>query len=241
VALSWHESAAGTQQALVPGSPTSQTWPVNTLSPVSQNEALSAGDIDRDGDLDLLLGTKWLRNDGSSWTEFTLNTTGGEPDRNRLADINGDGKLDAVIGFEAISLPGKLAWYEQGSAATGTWVEHIISESVIGPMSLDVADMDGDGDLDVVVGEHNTSDPASAAMYIFENVDGKGLILEKAHRFHGRRAPQRRAGGGYRRRRRPRYPLDRLEPQPGDPLREHVADRTVDEDEYRYWLPVIGR
>jgi hypothetical protein len=41
-------------------------------------------------------------------------------------------------------------------------------------MSLDVGDMDGDGDFDVVVGEHNLKDPTSAKLYIFENVDGKG-------------------------------------------------------------------
>jgi hypothetical protein len=43
-------------------------------------------------------------------------------------------------------------------------------------MSLDVADMDGDGDLDVVAGEHNLKDPASAKLYVFENVDGKGIV-----------------------------------------------------------------
>jgi hypothetical protein len=144
------------------------------------------GDIDGDGDLDLLLGTKWLRNDGGTWSVHTLNSTPGDPDRNRLADINGDGRLDAVVGFEAISVPGKLAWYEQGTSATAEWVEHIIANpAVIGPMSLDVADMDGDGDLDVVVGEHNTGNPGSAALYVFENVDGKGTSWQRHTVFVG--------------------------------------------------------
>jgi hypothetical protein len=134
---------------------------------------LSAGDIDGDGDSDLLLGTQWLRNDGASWSAHTLNSTSGDPDRNRLADVNGDERLDAVVGFEAISTPGKLAWYEQGSVATSEWTEHVIAD-VVGPMSLDVADMDGDGDVDIVVGEHNLSDPASAKLYVFANEDGQG-------------------------------------------------------------------
>jgi hypothetical protein len=41
-------------------------------------------------------------------------------------------------------------------------------------MSLDVADMDHDGDVDVVVGEHNLNDPANAQLLLFKNADGSG-------------------------------------------------------------------
>ena len=145
---------------------------------LSQDEALSQGDIDRDGDIDLLLGTKWLRNDGKSWMPYTTNPTGGSPDRNKLADINGDGRLDAVVGFEAVSVPGKLAWYEQGVDAKSVWNEHIIA-NVVGPMSLDVVDIENDGDMDVVVGEHNLRTPSEAKLLIFENSDGKGNIWKE--------------------------------------------------------------
>jgi hypothetical protein len=173
VALSWHAGGKGIQMLTIPSNPDRETWSWRRISAISQDEALSTGDIDLDGDIDLLLGTKWLRNDGSSWSPYTLNSTSSSPDRNRLADINGDGKLDAVVGFEAISRKGKLVWYEQPGSATGKWTEHAIAQ-VIGPMSLDVADTDGDGDLDVVVGEHNLSNPATAKLYIFENTKGTG-------------------------------------------------------------------
>ncbi len=77
------------------------------------------------------------------------------------------------MGFEAVSSIGKLAWYEQGSSSSDPWTEHVIA-NIIGPMSLDVVDMDADGDLDVVVGEHNTANPLTARLLIYENVDGFG-------------------------------------------------------------------
>lgn len=170
VALSWHEKDHGVQMFTIPSDPTVNNWPWRLISASSQDEALSAGDIDRDGDSDLLLGTRWLRNDGDQWTAFPLFKTEANPDRNRLVDMNGDGRLDAVIGYEAISTTGVLAWYEQGRDSTGQWLEHVIAH-VTGPMSLDVADMDRDRDLDVIVGEHNLDNPASARLLVFENLD----------------------------------------------------------------------
>jgi hypothetical protein len=173
VALSWHASGHGVQLLRVPADPAGEQWGWERLTPVSQDEALSLGDIDGDGDLDLLLGTKWLRNDGNSWSVHTLSSVGGLPDRNRLVDVNGDGRLDAVVGFEATSSQGKLAWYEQGDDPTGPWTERVIA-TLIGPMSLDARDMDGDGDIDLVVGEHNLSAPKRARLFVFENADGEG-------------------------------------------------------------------
>ncbi|MCD4810007.1 MAG: VCBS repeat-containing protein [Methanosarcinales archaeon] len=174
IALSWHEEGKGIQMLTVPSDPSNDMWSLRRISTISQDEALSRGDIDRDGNIDLLLGTKWLKNDGGSWTPYTINTDSGSPDRNKLADINSDGRLDAVVGFEAISKPGKLVWYEQGDKVTSMWTEHIIA-NVVGPMSLDVTDIDNDGDLDVVVGEHNLKNPYDAKLYLFENSDGQGI------------------------------------------------------------------
>lgn len=175
IALSWHEAGHGIQKLRVPNNPTVETWPLRTISPFSQDEQLSVGDIDRDGDIDLLLGTRWLRNDDGVWTLLVIHNGPGSPDRNRLADINRDGRLDAVVGFEAIGVAGKLAWYEQGEDPAAPWTEHIIAVDVIGPMSLDVGDIDGDGDLDIVVGEHDPSRPERARLLIFENDDSYGL------------------------------------------------------------------
>jgi hypothetical protein len=190
VALSWHVAGAGIQIVTVPADPLKGVWTWRQISPISQDEALSSGDIDRDGDVDLLLGTIWMENQSGSWVEHTLHDTKGapygrrDPDRNRLADINGDGRLDALVGYEAVSVDGKVAWYEQGANARSSWIEHQIA-TVVGPMSLDVADMDRDGDLDVIVGEHDLAHPSSAKLYVFENVDGAGSLWKQHLVYRG--------------------------------------------------------
>ncbi len=174
VALSWHRGEQGVQMFTVPKDPVAETWPWRKISEVSQDEQVSAGQIDNNTSVNLLLGTQWLRSQGGkTWTLHTLNPTAGHPDRNRPADINGDGRLDAVVGFEAIDVPGKLVWYEQPEKAADIWTEHAIT-TVVGPMSMDTADLDRDGDFDVVAGEHNYKDPTTAKLHVFENSDGKG-------------------------------------------------------------------
>lgn len=173
VALSWHLADRGVQLLTVSEKPSEEPWTWERVSELSQDEAVDAADIDRDGDTDLLLGTYWLENREGRFRARQLNPSEGLPDRNVLADIDGDGRLDGVSGYESSRAPGKLAWYEQAPTAGAEWKEHLIDET-IGPMSMDVADLDRDGDQDVLVGQHNLIDPTKSKLLIYENVDGRG-------------------------------------------------------------------
>ena len=56
----------------VPDAPATEVWDLESIVSSGQQEALSHGDIDRDGDHDVLLGTVWLDNHGGS--TFIQNT-----------------------------------------------------------------------------------------------------------------------------------------------------------------------
>jgi hypothetical protein len=179
-ALSWHNNTGEGVHMLTKGKNSKKDrWTWKRICDTSQQEELNHGDIDRDGDLDILLGTKWLRNDGwTEWSMQTLHDTTKQVDRNRLMDMNGDSRLDAVIGYEGIDEISRLAWYEQPDSAEASWTQHLVADTIYGAQSLDVADLDKDGDLDIVMGEHRFSE--QARVIIFENLDGKSTAW-KAH------------------------------------------------------------
>mgnify|MGYP001823171547 CR=1 FL=1 len=152
VILSWHAGGGGLHALRVPADPANGVWTARKLSPTTQDEDLSAGDIDRDGDTDLLLGTIWLRNEAPGWTAFKIGEVSeGLPDRNSLADIDLDGDLDAVVSLENGR---EVYWFEAPPDPTAPWAQHSVAVVDGQGFSMDVADMDGDGDTDILVGEH---------------------------------------------------------------------------------------
>jgi len=173
VALSWHRNGGGINVLNVPADPAAKPWTTTllstTVSSPPQGEDLDFGDIDRDKDLDLLLGEKWLRNDGGDWPTFVLGkVTEGEPDRVDLADVNGDGRLDAVVSLENGT---DVLWFEAPADPTGSWKRHTVGKVAGQGFSMDTADLDMDGDPDIVIGEHRGKEVNRVV--IFEN-KGKG-------------------------------------------------------------------
>ena len=146
-------------------------------------EGITIEDIDKDGDKDVVIGGFWYENspdivDGV-WTEHKF-TTWHPSATVKTADINDDGLLDVVL--TPSELKGnfyKISWFEAPpDPKNGDWTEHIIEESVECVIhSLETADMNGDGRIDIVTAEmHQGDDPDEVTIYI--NL-GNGISWKK--------------------------------------------------------------
>src|SRR5690606_34511707 len=82
------------------------------------------------------------------------------------ADLDNDGDMDVLSGSEADDI---VAWYEN-TDGEGTFSEKKIINNDVGFIkSLDVNDMDGDGDMDVL-----SASSWDDEIIWFENLDGLG-------------------------------------------------------------------
>ena len=129
-----------------------QGWPLSVKERIYSSPVV--GDIDRDGDYEVIIGTNDKRvyawhHDGSSVKGFPVSTDGAVISSPALADINEDGMLDIVVGSGQFV----YAWRYNGTLLPGWPVS--TSDAVISSPAL--ADIDGDGQIDVVVGSKDGS------------------------------------------------------------------------------------
>jgi hypothetical protein len=174
-------SGGGVWYFAIPADPGGGAWPKVRVSASPSDEGFDVGDVDGDDDLDVAAGTgasktvEWYRNpgDGSAdWTAFPLGDVSdfAYPDRFALADLDGDEKLD-VIGTEENGLAdgARTVWWAQPPDPTAPgWTRTPIATQG-STNSLDVADLDDDGDPDVITAEHR----GELRVRIWEN-DGTG-------------------------------------------------------------------
>ena len=78
-------------------------------------------------------------------TPFPLRRYG--PKSVYATDINGDGYLDVVSASENDD---RIAWYQNSGGNPITWAVYTISTIADDPQSVYAADVDGDGDMDVL-------------------------------------------------------------------------------------------
>ncbi|MCC7204929.1 MAG: VCBS repeat-containing protein [Phycisphaeraceae bacterium] len=145
----------------IPDNPT-KPWPKRTLAQIVYGEQLAAVDVNGDGRLDLFAGPWWLENLGNG--DFKPHKIVDTFDAARLgvADIDGDGLPDLVMGEQVLDFQKKvspfsrLAWFKNPGRdrCREPWPMQVI-DRLRCPHSIGVADLDGDGLPEIVAAEHD--------------------------------------------------------------------------------------
>ena len=168
------------------------------------NGDVHAGDVDGDGDQDLVAGKSLLLNDGAG--TFTDATAGRMPQGSlatdlQLGDLDGDGDLDvayaAVLGQNSLLLNDGAGSFVD-LAATRIPVDRDSAAAIL------AADVDGDGDVDLLIGNEDEPQASKQNPALPQRRLGRVHRRDREPAAGGQRGHQGLGRGRRGRRRRPR-------------------------------------
>lgn len=148
-------------------------------------EGFAVADMNGDNRPDIVLLGRWFENPGgdiitNSWKEHIYSTAYTHLDvKVAVGDLDGDGRPDIVLTpSELAGQRYRISWFQcPGNPAEDNWTEHVIDGDVECVYhSLALADMDGDGQLDIITAEMHQG--RKREVLVFFN-RGRGLKWER--------------------------------------------------------------
>jgi hypothetical protein len=135
-------------------------------------------DLDDDGRTELVVGRRIFHREDEAGAEWRAERVAPEWKEERVrvvaSDIDADGTPELLIAeCELPALGARHDIYHDGRFAIcrpPDWEAEIVRDDLHCPHSLQVADFDGDGTLDVYVAETDFGDNANPRHFVFENL-----------------------------------------------------------------------
>lgn len=148
------------------------------------------GDLDRDGDIDVVVTDRWYENNGTgdTWVKhglpFGSRGPWGLSSRTWIVDFDADGDAD-IVASHGDQQNSAIAWLENDGKVPPGFTAHYLPNAAPGTRgsfhSLAVADFDLDGDLDIMTVEQE--DPSIPPVgvdrrrwIVFENLGGSQFV-----------------------------------------------------------------
>jgi hypothetical protein len=163
-----------------------QSWERHDIGP-SVHAGIGVGDLDNDGDLDVVRSNIWFENADGKGTKWTVheNIPFGNPNSPYplathcvVLDLDCDGDNDLAMVENEIK-GGRIGWLENLDGKGSDWKLHELPKNDAAARgayhSLIVADFDNDGDADVFSCEmEGIPGDQPPRWFLWENADGKG-------------------------------------------------------------------
>lgn len=192
----WNQGATALFLARVPDNPRARSapWDLHMIYQAdAPMEGMAMADVDGDGIVEVVGGGRWFKHEGNF--RFAAHIV----DKRQEFSRAGAGKFikiskGAQVAFGSGDGCGELNWYERQQ--DGKWAKHhLLDEEIVHGHTLRVADVDGDGNLDIFCAEMakwcgwtRTVDYPRAHLWIFYG-DGRGnfkkvTIAQGGHGTH---------------------------------------------------------
>lgn len=166
---------------------TGASWAEHVIDSDTYGFCVHSEDIDGDGDMDVISNKEanqvaWWENldgTGTAWTGRIVADGFGDCRGVQSDDVDGDGDMDIIGAANATGSPYDISWWENAQGSGSSWVWHIVDGDFLGAYSVDTADMDEDGDVDILGASQYESE-----ISWWENLDGSGTSWRK-HLING--------------------------------------------------------